>query len=118
MTKLFSSMSPSSEEERTEMIAMICTSKSTIATGAISWVSKLQSVVATSTTKTEYVVATQANKEAIWLKMLLEEFEHKQEYAYLFCDRVPCILQRILLFTQEQNTFGSNTTSFVRKWKK
>ena len=58
----------------------------TIAGGAVSWVSKLQSVVATSTTEAEYVAATQASKEAIWLKMLLEELGHKQEYVTLFCD--------------------------------
>ncbi|KAI4357255.1 hypothetical protein L6164_001216 [Bauhinia variegata] len=36
-----------------------------LAGGAVSWVSKLQSVVATSTTKAEYVAATQASKEAV-----------------------------------------------------
>ncbi|KAE8718614.1 Detected protein of confused Function [Hibiscus syriacus] len=47
--------------------------------GAESWISKLQSVVATSTTEANYVAATQASKEAIWLKMLLEELGHNQE---------------------------------------
>ncbi|KAE8733376.1 hypothetical protein F3Y22_tig00001323pilonHSYRG00009 [Hibiscus syriacus] len=54
--------------------------------GDISWVSKLQSVVATFTTEAEYVAATQASKEAIWLKMLLEELGHNQEFVSLFCD--------------------------------
>ncbi|KAE8716977.1 cytochrome P450 71A9-like [Hibiscus syriacus] len=57
-----------------------------VAGGAVSWVSKLQSVVATSTTEVEYVAATQASKEAIWLKMLLEGLGHNQEYVSLFCD--------------------------------
>ncbi|KAE8694358.1 hypothetical protein F3Y22_tig00110783pilonHSYRG00068 [Hibiscus syriacus] len=57
-----------------------------VAGGAVSWVSKLQSIVATSTTEAEYVAATQASKEAIWLKILLEELGHNQEYASLFCD--------------------------------
>ncbi|KAE8670621.1 Detected protein of unknown function [Hibiscus syriacus] len=57
-----------------------------IAGGAVSWVSKLQSIVATSTTEAEYVAATQASKEAIWLKMLLEELGHNQEYVSMFCD--------------------------------
>ncbi|KAE8734764.1 hypothetical protein F3Y22_tig00000715pilonHSYRG00142 [Hibiscus syriacus] len=57
-----------------------------IAGGTISWVSKLQSIVATSTTEAEYIAATQASKEAIWLKMLLEELGHNQEYVSLFCD--------------------------------
>ncbi|KAE8674537.1 hypothetical protein F3Y22_tig00111745pilonHSYRG00059 [Hibiscus syriacus] len=54
-----------------------------IAGGAVSWVSKLQSVVATSTTEAEYVAATQASKEAIWLKMLLEELGHNQETKHI-----------------------------------
>nr|GFC86824.1 Gag-Pol polyprotein [Tanacetum cinerariifolium] len=46
--------------------------------GTVSWVSKLQSVVAMSTTKAEYVAAAQASKEAVWFKMLLEELGHEQ----------------------------------------
>ncbi|KAE8734301.1 allyl alcohol dehydrogenase family protein [Hibiscus syriacus] len=49
-------------------------------------IEELKSVVATSSTEAEYVVATQASKEAIWLKMLLEELGHNQEYASLFYD--------------------------------
>ena len=58
----------------------------TLASGVVSWVSKLQSVVATSTTEAEYVAATQASKEAVWLKMVMEELGHKQENIPLFCD--------------------------------
>ncbi|GKF95698.1 hypothetical protein Tco_0288433, partial [Tanacetum coccineum] len=58
----------------------------TLSGGTVSWVSKLQSVVAMSTTEAEYVAATQASKEAVWLKMLLEELGHKQEKITLFCD--------------------------------
>ncbi|GKA17440.1 gag-pol polyprotein [Tanacetum coccineum] len=52
----------------------------------VSWVSKLQSVVAMSTTESEYVTAARASKKAVWLKMLLEELGHKQEKITLFCD--------------------------------
>ncbi|GKB68319.1 retrovirus-related pol polyprotein from transposon TNT 1-94 [Tanacetum coccineum] len=58
----------------------------TLCGGTVSWVSKLQSVVAMSTTEAEYVAAAQASKEAVWLKMLLEELGHKQEKITLFCD--------------------------------
>lgn len=58
----------------------------TLAGGAVSWVSKLQSVVALSTTEAEYMAATQACKEAIWVRRIMEELGHKQEKMYLFCD--------------------------------
>ncbi|KAA0026164.1 polyprotein [Cucumis melo var. makuwa] len=59
----------------------------TLASGAVSWVSKLQSVVAMSTTEAEYVAATQASKEAVWLKkILLEELGHEHKKISLFCD--------------------------------
>jgi hypothetical protein len=35
--------------------------------GAISWMSKKQVVVALSTTKVEYMEATHASKEVVWL---------------------------------------------------
>jgi hypothetical protein len=37
--------------------------------GAISWMSKIQYAVALSTTKFEYMEATHASKEAIWLQI-------------------------------------------------
>ncbi|KAE8660285.1 hypothetical protein F3Y22_tig00116954pilonHSYRG00091 [Hibiscus syriacus] len=62
-----------------------------VAGGAVSWFSKLQSVVATSTTEAEYVAATQASKEAIWLKMLLEELGHNQSSLCFVTVKAPCI---------------------------
>ena len=44
----------------------------TLAGGVVSWVLKLQTVVALSTTEAEYMAATQACKEAIWIQRLLE----------------------------------------------
>jgi len=57
-----------------------------IAEGAVSWVSKLQTFVALSTTEAEYMAATQACKEAIWMKKLIEELGHKQEKILLYCN--------------------------------
>ncbi|KAH9678909.1 Integrase catalytic domain-containing protein [Citrus sinensis] len=58
----------------------------TLAGAAVSWVSKLQTVVALSTTEAEYMTATQACKEAIWIQRLLEELGHKQQKIPVFCD--------------------------------
>ena len=49
-----------------------------IAGEAVSWVSKLQTVEALSTTEAESMAATQACKEAMWMKKLMEELRHKQ----------------------------------------
>jgi hypothetical protein len=57
-----------------------------IAGGAVSWVSKLQTVVALSTTEAEYMAATQTCKKAIWMKKLMEELGHKQGKILLYCD--------------------------------
>ncbi|KAH9324677.1 hypothetical protein KI387_004855, partial [Taxus chinensis] len=51
----------------------------TVGGTAVSWISRLQKLVALSTTEAEYVAATEASKEMIWLQQLLEELGHKQE---------------------------------------
>ena len=58
----------------------------TLAGGAVSWLSKLQSVVALSTTEAEYMAATQACKEAVWIRRLLEELGHNQQTITVYCD--------------------------------
>jgi hypothetical protein len=44
-----------------------------LAGGAVTWSSKKQPTVALSTTEAEYMALTQASKEAVWIKRLLEE---------------------------------------------
>ena len=58
----------------------------TLAGGAISWMSKLQNIVALSTTEAEYIAASHACKEAVWLKGLFGEFGRLQDNIKLFCD--------------------------------
>ena len=50
----------------------------TVGGTAVSWVSKIQSVVALLTTEAEYVAATKASKEMIWLQRFLDELGKKQ----------------------------------------
>nr|GEV11038.1 retrovirus-related Pol polyprotein from transposon TNT 1-94 [Tanacetum cinerariifolium] len=71
--------------------------------GIVSRVSKLQSIVAMSTTEAEYVAVAQASKEVVWLKMLLEELEHKQEKITLLYDN------HSALYLARNLTFHSKT---------
>jgi hypothetical protein len=48
-----------------------------VGTGAISWRSKLQPLVALSTTEAEYIAAVEAGKEIFWLRNLLSELGYE-----------------------------------------
>jgi len=57
--------------------------------GAISWASKKQSSIALSTTEAEYMAMTQATKEIMWLRILLDEigaFKHIGSISQLHAD--------------------------------
>jgi len=58
----------------------------TLSGGAISWMSKLQETVVLPITKAEYIVASDANKEAIWLKGLLDKIGRSEERVNVLCD--------------------------------
>jgi hypothetical protein len=58
----------------------------TFAGGAVSWQSKLQKVVALSTTEAEYIAVTEACKEMLWMKRFLQELSLKQEEHVVYCD--------------------------------
>ena len=52
----------------------------------VSWISKLQKVVALSIIEVEYVATTEASKEVIWLQRFMEELGKKQENSRLYSD--------------------------------
>ncbi|MCO5611249.1 hypothetical protein L7F22_065501 [Adiantum nelumboides] len=58
----------------------------TLAGGAVSWCSRLQKIVALSTTEAEYISATEASKEAIWLARLCSEFGLPDKAPMFGCD--------------------------------
>jgi hypothetical protein len=63
-----------------------------VAGGAVSWVSKRQPTVTLSTTEAEYMAASNATKEAIWLRVLLEDLGFPQVSATtLHADNLGCI---------------------------
>ena len=59
--------------------------------GAVSWMSKKQSVVALSTTEAEYMAATHASKEAVWLQRLCSSMGLVQEAIRIDCDNQSAI---------------------------
>jgi hypothetical protein len=63
-----------------------------IGVGLVSWNSKRQTTVALSTAEAEYMSATQAVKEALWLKQLLTEIGFTQSHPILIhSDNQGCI---------------------------
>jgi hypothetical protein len=60
--------------------------------GAVSWFSRKQEIVTLSTAEAEYVAATHAAKEAIWLKRLVGEIFHPLDGPItLLCDNQSAI---------------------------
>ena len=64
--------------------------------GAVSWKSSKQQTVADSTTEAEYIAASEATKEAIWMKKFIIELgmvsEIKQPVS-LYCDNTGTVAQ-------------------------
>ncbi|KAL9266778.1 Retrovirus-related Pol polyprotein from transposon TNT 1-94-like protein, partial [Drosera capensis] len=56
----------------------------TVGGTTVSWMSRLQKSVALSTTEAEYMALSEAGKEMIWLKNLLEELGRKQDDSVLY----------------------------------
>ncbi|CAM8994640.1 unnamed protein product [Rhodiola kirilowii] len=58
----------------------------TWAGNCISWKSQLQPIVALSSTEAEYIAATEASKEAIWLKGILQEIDRNTYMPIIYMD--------------------------------
>ncbi|XP_057756222.1 secreted RxLR effector protein 161-like [Arachis stenosperma] len=87
-----------------EWVGDIKTRKSTsgfafhIGSGAISWSSKKQPVVAFSTAEAEYIAAASCATQAVWLRRILEELNEKQStLTAIFCET-----SQLLYFTKIQ----------------
>ncbi|KAL5772657.1 hypothetical protein ACOSQ2_012581 [Xanthoceras sorbifolium] len=64
-----------------------------LGSGAFSWNSKKQEVVAQSTVEAEYVAAAAATNQAIWIKKVLADLNFIQaKPTVLWCDNVSTIL--------------------------
>jgi hypothetical protein len=64
-----------------------------LGSGAISWASRKQKVVAVSSTESEYIAASEGAKDACWLRMLLRGLTVPVNSATtLFCDNNSAIV--------------------------
>jgi hypothetical protein len=64
-----------------------------LGSGAISWASRKQKVVALSSTESEYIAASEGAKDACWLHMLLRGLTVPVDSATtLFCDNNSAII--------------------------
>ena len=74
------------------------------------WASNLQKIVTLSTTEAEYIVATEAGKEMIWLYGFLDEFGKKQEMGILHSDSQSAI------FFAKNSSFHSKSKHIQTKY--
>ena len=67
----------------------------TINGGAVSWKSCKQSTLADSTTESEYIAASEASKEAVWLSEFLTELKVVPDCSpiVVYCDNSGAVLQ-------------------------
>jgi hypothetical protein len=83
--------------------------------GAVSWSSKHWSMVALSSTESEYIRTSVVGKHLQWLRSFLEEIGHKQEMpTELYCDnQTAIILCKGPQFWVQPSTYSGNTTTYV-----
>jgi len=77
---------------------------------AISWASNLQKIVTLSSTEAEYVAATEAGKEMIWLHGFLDELGKKQKMGILHSDSQSAI------FLAKNSAFHSKSKHIQTKY--
>ena len=76
----------------------------------ISWASNLQKIVTLYTTEAEYIAASEAGKEMIWLHGFLNELGKKQEMDILHSDSQNAI------FLAKNSTFHSKSKHIQTKY--
>lgn len=90
-----------------------------VTNGPVSWKSRKQRVIATSSTESEYIAYSLATKEAMWLKRLLKELEYDTPDVHkvlIYGDNKPAIsLTSIPLITSEPSILMYHTTLFGNK---
>ena len=81
---------------------------------AISWASNLQKIVTLSTTEAEYVAATKAGNEMIWLYGFLDELGKKQGMGILHSDSQSAIFLAKNLTFYSKSKYIQTKYHFIR----
>jgi hypothetical protein len=90
----------------------------TVGGAKVSWISKIQKVVALSSIEAKYVVSIEASKEMIWLHRFMKEFGKKMENSRLYVTtRVPFIMKITKPSIRRISIYISGTTSYDGSWK-
>ena len=76
----------------------------------ISWRASLQPVVALSSTEAEYMAATEATREALWLKWLVNELGVPQNQVIVHCDN------QSTMFLSKNQAFSDRTKHIEKKY--
>ena len=84
--------------------------------GAVDWKSSKQKTVVDSTMEAEYVAASEASKEAVWIKQFLEDLgvvPSALDPVEIYCDNSGAVAQaREPSSTIRQDIFNANINSF------
>ena len=84
-----------------------------------SWLSKKQSVVAQSTAEAEYVSASKATSQVIWLRRIFEDIGEKQKKRIvLYCDNKSAIAIAKNPVSHERSNHISIKYHFIREAQK
>ncbi|KAL0409757.1 UNVERIFIED_CONTAM: Retrovirus-related Pol polyprotein from transposon TNT 1-94 [Sesamum radiatum] len=87
--------------------------------GVVAWKSSKQDTTADSTTEAEYIAASEAGKEAVWMKNYIQELgvvPSSAEPVVIFCDNNRAIAQAKEPRSHHRSNIFLDDTTFLGRW--